>query len=109
MEKETKVMAQEKATIKNTNRGTQIAYIPGHALGKISHQDVQFGFVTSKTQNGAFCRYFQKKPHHNVLRTTANSELTPWGYLVLSNHHTEGEIERILEGIDKELERPRRY
>jgi hypothetical protein len=100
-------MAHEKATIKNTNRGTQIAYIPGHAKVQISHPDVQFGFVTSKTVNGAFCRYFRKDGQ--ALRTTANSELTPWGYLVLCNHHTEGEIERILDGIDKELESLRRY
>jgi hypothetical protein len=102
-----KVRAQEKATIKNTSRGTQIAYIPGHASGNIDHKDVQFGFVTSKTENGAFCRYFHSDG--KSLRTTANSELTYWRDLILYNHHIPGEIERILDGIDKELERPRRY
>jgi hypothetical protein len=96
-------MAHEKATIKNTNRGTQIAYIPKHSQGNINHGDVQFGFVTTKSSNGAFCRYFRKDGKE--LRTTANSELTPWEYLVLSNHHTYGEIERILDGIDAETQK----
>ena len=90
----------EKATIRNTSKGTQIAYIPSHAKGKIGHKDVQFGFVTSKTQNGAFCRYFRKDG--KALRTTANSELTPWDCLVIVGHHTPGEIHLLLKGIDEE-------
>jgi hypothetical protein len=93
----------EKATIRNTSRGAQIACIPRHANGNIKHKDVEYGFITSKTANGAFCRYWHKKPHHNVLRTTANSELTPWDCLVLYESHTKGEVSRLLDGIDQEL------
>ena len=93
----------EKATTRNTSRGTQIAYIPRHANGNIKHKDVEYGFITSKTANGAFCRYWHKKPNHNVLRTTANSELTPWDCLVICGSHTKGEVDLLLDGISKEL------
>jgi hypothetical protein len=93
-------MDHEKATPKNTGRGAQIAYIPSHAKGDIHHSDVQFGFVTSKTQNGAFCRYFRSDGKE--LRTTANSELTPWNCLVLYHHHIDSDIDNLLDGIDKE-------
>jgi hypothetical protein len=55
--------------------GTQIAYLPDHAAGRINHPDVEFGFVTSERKESHFCRYWIKnKP--GTLRTTANSELT---------------------------------
>lgn len=57
-------------------RGDQIAYIPMHAEGAISHTDVEFGFVTSVRGNTAFCRYW-RKGQMGVLRTVANSEGTP--------------------------------
>ena len=93
----------EKATIRNVSKGTQIAYVPRHAEGNIKHKDVQFGFVTSKTQNGAFCRYFRSDG--KGLRTTANSELTPWDCLVIIGHHTQGEIHLLLNGIDAETKK----
>jgi hypothetical protein len=78
--------------VKNTSgklleAGNQIAYIPMHANGDINHKDVQFGFVTSNriSRKAAFCRYWHSVDPKNknclVLRTRANSELTPWVYL----------------------------
>ena len=59
--------------------GTQIAYVPTHANGDLSHPDVEFGFVTSVRGDVAFCRYWSKG---DGLRTTANSEATPISLLV---------------------------
>jgi hypothetical protein len=68
-------------------RGEQIAYIPRHAEGKISHPDVEFGFVTSgPNANGDyFCRYWLRETECDLLpklRTKANSECTPVELLV---------------------------
>ena len=62
---------------------TQIAYIPPHADGDINHPDVEFGFITSVNHALHFhmCRYW-RKGEPGVLRTTANSELTPEACLV---------------------------
>lgn len=60
---------------------TQVAYIPTHAEGDITHPDVEFGFVTSLRKDAAFCRYW-KKGIPGQLRTLANSELTPLENLV---------------------------
>jgi hypothetical protein len=64
--------------------GTQIAYVPTHANGDLSHPDVEFGFVMYRPSNyydnkcpyAIFCRYW-RKGHPGELRTVANSELTP--------------------------------
>lgn len=60
-------------------RGTQVAYIPQHAKFDIKHSDVEFGFITSgpNKEGDYFCRYFIKGKEGKVLRTAANSELTP--------------------------------
>jgi hypothetical protein len=57
--------------------GTQIVYVPSHALGNLAHPDCEFGFVTSvKHKEGTcFCRYWRKHEPGN-LRTRANSEST---------------------------------
>lgn len=75
--------------------GMQIAYIPNHAEGDINHKDVEVGFVTSITENGAFCRYWSK---HNPgeLRTKANSELTPFDCLVVIDPYPTPEIKAFL-------------
>ena len=57
-------------------QGTQIAYIPRHAKGKITHPDVEFGFVWKVQGNCVFCRYW-RKGFPGILRTTANSESAP--------------------------------
>jgi len=56
----------------------QIAYIPLHANGDLTHPDVEFGFVTSVSFKGdtIFCRYWSKY-NPAELRTKANSESTP--------------------------------
>jgi hypothetical protein len=58
--------------------GTQIAYIPPHANGDITHEDVEFGFVTGEVFGKAahFCRFWNK-PYSGKLRTTRNSEQVP--------------------------------
>jgi RNase P protein component len=91
--------ATRNATFKNVNKGTQIAYIPSHAKGNINHKDVQFGFVTSKTVNGAFCRYWREDG--KGLRTTANSELTPWDYLICYASHVARDVEELLSHIER--------
>lgn len=62
-------------------QGTQIAYIPNHAEGNITHPDVEFGFVSSERAGAHFCRYW-RKGHPGELRTLANSELTPTENLI---------------------------
>ena len=52
--------------------GTQIIYVPSHAEGDTNHPDCEFGFVTSTTTLGAYCRYW-RKGEPGVLRTRANS------------------------------------
>lgn len=64
--------------------GTQIAYIPTHANGDLTHPDTEFGFVTSRCPapgtDAYFCRYWLKHEPGN-LRTRANSENTPFDSL----------------------------
>jgi hypothetical protein len=63
-------------------RGTQIAYVPNHANGDLTHPDVEFGFAMSiPGRVGVFCRYW-RRGQPGALRTTACSELTPLAYLV---------------------------
>ena len=63
--------------------GTQIAYIPNHAEGEITHPDTEFGFVTSWNEDPAnvFCRFWAKG-WPGTLRTTSCSESTPKANLV---------------------------
>ena len=62
-------------------QGTQIAYVPMHADGNLSHRDVEFGFVVSERGDAHFCRYW-RRGELGKLRTLANSELTPTDCLV---------------------------
>jgi len=63
--------------------GTQIAYIPLHANGKITHPDVEVGFVTAEgVAQTHFCRYWRKDRAGVELRTMANSESTPTSLLI---------------------------
>lgn len=73
---------------------TQIAYVPTHANGNLSHQNVEFGFVTSVTAHGAFCRYWNKAK--TDLRTKANSELTPFENIVVNKSVSDEKIERAI-------------
>lgn len=76
------------ANPENLKLGTQILYIPNHADGNIEHFDVEAGFVVSVTEDGAFCRYWRRLGHWRwwqtkQLRTRMNSELTPFGNLLI--------------------------
>ncbi len=83
----------------NLQKGTQIIYVPDHADG-VSHSDCEIGFVTSMTEEGAFCRYWSKhNPGH--LRTTANSEMTQFKNLVVMNTYPQIEIDALLHVIEK--------
>jgi hypothetical protein len=83
--------------------GTQIAYIPEHADGDITHGDVEFGFVTSERADGAvhFCRYWVRK-QPGVLRTRANSEATPTSNLREWRSVLDSEVEWCLRAIQAE-------
>ena len=59
--------------------GYQIAYVPGHPIDEfniIEDSYIEYGFVTSKSCSGYFCRYWIKGKEGIKLRTTANSEST---------------------------------
>lgn len=76
-------------------RGTQIAYIPHHANGDVTHPDVEFGFVTSVGKGVAFCRYWSRH-RLDELRTTANSEATPLECIKILESHPQQEVEEAL-------------
>ena len=80
--------------------GTQIIYIPDHADG-IDHPSCEEGFVTSVTEKGAFCRYFNKYDP-GKLRTMSCSEMTPFGNLVIKNMHLQSEVDWWLHAIEDE-------
>jgi len=80
-------------------KGTQIAYIPRDVDGTPLEHLVEFGFVTSVTAKGAFCRYWSKGADME-LRTKANSELTPFESLVEIKTVSQDYVDRII----KELE-----
>lgn len=71
------------------NPGTQIIYVPRPPS---SIKDCEEGFVTSVTENGAFCRYWSKT-YPERLRTMANSELTPFECLVIKDTHPQTEVD----------------
>jgi len=62
-------------------QGLQIAYIPLHTHGDINHPDVEFGFTMYEQGDCHACRYW-RRGEPGVLRTTANSEMTPTMFLV---------------------------
>jgi len=63
--------------------GTQIAFIPPHADGDITHMDVEFGFVAWMTPGlGACMCRFWRRDLPGVLRTTSCSEGVDTAYLV---------------------------
>jgi len=82
-------------------RGTQIIYVPSHADGNVTHPDCQAGFVTSLRNDFAFCRYWSKH-HPGELRTRANSEATPFDYLVVQATHSQNDVDQLLEQIEKD-------
>ena len=80
--------------------GTQIIYVPDHADG-VDHPDCEQGFVTSMTERGAFCGYWNKH-YPGKLRTMANSEMTRFENLVEKDTHPQGEVNRWLRWIRDE-------
>ena len=79
--------------------GTQIAYIPNHANGDIIHPAVEFGYVTSESgDNSHFCRYWIRG-HPGMLRTVANSELTPNRNLVKHNSVLQGLVDSLMQFV----------
>ena len=82
---------------KTLSKGMQIAYVPTHANGNIAHPDVEFGFVTSVTDNGAFCRYFYR---NGELRTKSNSELTSYDNLYRYKSRGQEVVDALMDQID---------
>lgn len=89
-------------------RGTQIIYVPVHTNGSTWHIDCERGFVTSVSDRGAFCRYWNKSSP-NELRTKSNSELTPLDRLVAKDtvpqDMVEGQLAEIAEAAAKDWHR----
>lgn len=79
--------------------GTQIIYTPMH-VNRLYHPDIEKGFVTSITKNGAFCRYWSNS--HPGLRTMANSELTSFEALTIKNTHRQEEVDKLLKSFEEE-------
>lgn len=82
-------------------RGEQIAYIPLHANGELSHPDVEYGFVTSQKGDTVWCRYWRKDEVGMMLRTLANSEGTPVDSLVRHVSVRQGRVEDWLVSIER--------
>lgn len=74
--------------------GTQILYVPDHAKGNLSHQDVEKGFVEFiRPELGmAFCRYYSKYDEKE-LRTKANAERSPIRNIVIKDHRPQNEVD----------------
>lgn len=83
------------ATKLNCKMGTQIIYIPNHALGDIHHEAAEKGFVTAVKSDGAFCRFWSKTSPKE-LRTTANSEFCKYENLVVLKTRNQLDIEAAL-------------
>jgi len=81
-------------------RGTQVIYVPSHALGDTSHPDCERGFVTSQQGNIVWVRYWHRdRPE---LRTTTCSERTARELLVVKNTVPKVRVEQALERIQRE-------
>jgi hypothetical protein len=86
-------------------RGTQVVYVPNHlkTTDPIEPGGLEPGFITNgPTNTGAyFVRYWQVRGKHfgpnYVLRTQANSELTPGENLVVRDTVPQAEVENALE------------
>lgn len=92
-------------------QGTQIAYIPNHAKGDITHPDVEFGFVTAEAPIGFvvngqskyhFCRYWSKGKLGTELRTLSCSQMTPTKCLVEHDSVPQGVVDSWLARRRKE-------
>jgi hypothetical protein len=81
---------------------TQIAYVPLHAEGDLSHENVEFGFIVSGKLNGNSyrCRYWSQT-NPNELRTKANSEITYEWSIVLHQSHPQEDVIRVWDEIQK--------
>ena len=78
-------------------RGDQVAYVPGHALGNISHSDTERGFVIEQGPKlSALCRFWRRDAW-GVLRTTANGE---WVNLDNLTHYQSGPQSAVQAALD---------
>lgn len=84
--------------------GTQIVYVPDHADGFANHPDCEEGFVTSMGTKGdaAFCRYWNRDDP-DLLRTRANSELTPLNNIVVSDTHPQALVDSWILKLSEEM------
>lgn len=84
--------------IKKLTIGTQVAYIPDHAEGKIGHEAVEFGFIYrhAPDDDAAYCKYWRQDL--KGLRTVAGSELTQARHLIT---HTCVPVGQVQEALDQ--------
>lgn len=80
--------------------GSQIAYIPSHADGEITHPNVEFGFIESLDNQVAYCRYW-RRGQLGKLRTVDDSEETPLLQLVAHKSVSQQLIEHYLDQFDE--------
>jgi len=81
-------------------RGTQIVYVPSH-ISSDDAPECEEGFVTSIGIGGAFCRYWSKTGP-GLLRTRANSEMTPFLNLIIKDTHFQEVVDTLLKEIEEE-------
>lgn len=83
-------------------KGDQIAYVPSHTEGDLSHEDVEFGFVMADKGDHCFCRYFYRpiKDMKPTLRTLANSESTPKHSMRMHYFASPSYIDTIIKDIE---------
>ena len=70
----------------------QVAYIPLHACGDVTHPDVQFGFVGTMKGNNIFVHYWRKGEH--VLRTLSGAENTDKDLLIAYDSVSQQDIDK---------------
>lgn len=95
------------AKLSQLRQGTQILYLPSHLTNKadLMNKEVQFGFVTSKKQNGTiYCRYFSQYDLR-TLRTLSCSEQSPIQNLYVLNTVEKEVVKTWISYIDNEEKR----
>jgi len=80
-------------------RGTQIVYVPSH-ISSDDAPECEEGFITSVGIGGAFCRYWSKTAI-GLLRTRANSEMTPFLNLIIKDTHSQEVVDTLLKEIEE--------
>jgi hypothetical protein len=71
-------------TLSNFTKGDKVAYIPAHASGDISHEDVERGEVSSTNHKFVFVK-FDNSVKKFGWEGTASQAVLPEDLIILSN------------------------